>query len=139
MKKTTKGIIGIIGAILVITIFMWFLIPNRSPKTCTIDYLKELFSSAKHPYSISYGDTNKKENASVLAEMLLFEEWQKIKGPFPEEKIITIVMSEEYEITVYKNYACVYDGYSGIGETSYVYYSIPDKVKSNLDHYITTE
>lgn len=77
------------------------------------------------------------ESVDVLREMLSISEWSQIKQGLDENLLMTIVLSEEYEIALYESYACAYDGYAPIGKSSLAYYSLPTNVITELNTYIT--
>jgi hypothetical protein len=48
----------------------------------------------------------------------------------------TLILSEEYEITVYESYASVYCGYASYGEVKNIYYSVPTEIIVKLTQYL---
>ena len=134
-KKKRNLMIPIVIAVVVIIVFCGSLF-NRCPELCTIDYLKKWFDLKESPCTVSFDGGDRKESASLIAEMLSFDEWQKTKDPVSGEKeIIKIVMSEEYEITIFESYARVHYGYSRITEAEDAYYSVPHEVIEKIAGY----
>lgn len=82
------------------------------------------------------GDDEYTESVDVLSELLLLDEWYEIEKPLDETLLMTIQLSELYEINLYENCVWVYYGYASIGETKTAYYSIPKAATENIRSYI---
>ena len=129
-QKSTRYItIGIIVLLVIAVVVVLFASMGiRCPKACTVDYLQEMFGrTGSRDYTIFSGSVKTKLKGSEIADVLMFDEWNRISSaPSGEEPLLVIRLQEEHEIRIYEDYICVYYGYVGIGEATNVYYSIPN-------------
>lgn len=111
---------------------------GKQPIPASLESLQKQFSSEYYQnHTVRVEDTEWIESVNTLRELLSLNEWAKISKPTSAEKpLVTIHLSEEYEITVYESYASVYYGYASFGEANTVYYSIPSETAINLSQYL---
>lgn len=104
----------------------------------SLESLQKQFSSEYYQHhTVIVDDTEWNESVSMLRELLSLNEWDKLrKPPSGEKPLMTVHLSEEYEVTVYESYASVYYGYASFGEANTVYYSIPSETAINLSQYL---
>ncbi len=124
--------------VVMITVLALLYACGKQPAPSSLESLQKQFDSELFQnHTIIVDDTEWIESANKLGELLSLNGWAKMRNPPSGEKtLLTIHLSEEYEITIYESYASVYYGYASFGEVKYVYYSIPSETIVTLSQYL---
>ena len=101
---------------------------SENPQLETQSLSDVLGSSVSHTVKTGTNETFTLSTSS-LTELLLIDKWKQIKKPSDMgELIITVIISDGYEIRVYENCVSVYDGGAGFTVSRSAYYKAPDSV-----------
>ncbi len=124
--------------VITITVLSLLCACGKRPAPASLESLQKQFDSVLFQnHTITVDDTEWLESANKLGELLSLNGWTKMRNPpLGEKTLLTIHLSEEYEIIVYESYASVYYGYASFGEANTVYYSIPSETAISLSQYL---
>ena len=90
-------------------------------------------------HTIMTSDWEWTEDVQTLKDMLFLEEWVAIDEPLQEPMLMKMILSEEYEISLYESYACVYYGYAFAWEDNTAYYEVPIYVSERIVTYLESK
>ena len=127
----------ILAILVVLTIVFSLCSCEKKSESITLPAkLRQFDNSIYEKHTVFISNVERTESVDVLSNMLLVEKWQEIDAPKDENLVLTIHLSELYEIYIYESYALAYYGYASITEEENAYYGIPEDATSNIQSYV---